>query len=69
MPSEPTARPLRNRYAIPLTALIAAAYVPGTETSPTRCRRPFPPASLTGFDTAGAAADITHRAASTGKLP
>jgi hypothetical protein len=48
-PSEPTARPDRNRYAIPLAALMAGAYIPGTEQvqlMPTTA----PPESLIGFD-------------------
>jgi hypothetical protein len=51
-PSELTARPEHNRYAIPLTALIAGAYIPGTaqvQLMPTT----VPPESLIGFDAAG----------------
>ncbi|HEY5846588.1 MAG TPA: hypothetical protein VIT42_07345 [Microlunatus sp.] len=51
-PGDLTARPVRNRYAIPLTALIAGVYIPSTEQvqlMPTTA----PPEALIGFDAAG----------------
>ena len=51
-PIELTARPKRNRYAIPLTALLAGAYIPGTEQAQLMPAT-APPESLIGFDAAG----------------